>query len=314
MTPANQGSAAPARPPVFDIKSTQLDVLSLVLRQPENETTGPSDASLNTDNAALLNNILSTLAARFGADGESPGFFDHDGVVIDVSALPGGLNQHDLASLITALQRHSLLPVAVRGGDAAMATAAHACALMHEPEVRAPAPRTQDAVQQAREAAQPEDHAAPVTQEEPDLVSTTERVPGPSADAAQATAEAAARPVSIPAGVPTLVIDKPLRSGQKAYARGGDLVVLAMVNAGAEVVADGNIHVYAPLRGRAIAGARGNTQARIFSLAMEPELISIAGVYRTSENPLAPDVHGKAAQIRLGGEALDKLIFEPLNT
>ena len=113
-------------------------------------------------------------------------------------------------------------------------------------------------------------------------------------------------------GPTTMVIDRPLRSGQKIYARGSDLVVLAMVNQGAEVVADGNIHVYAPLRGKAMAGARGNTAARIFSLCLEPELISIAGVYRTSENALPPDVHGKAAQVRLSDDGQEKLIFEAL--
>jgi septum site-determining protein MinC len=109
------------------------------------------------------------------------------------------------------------------------------------------------------------------------------------------------------------VIDRPLRSGQKIYARGADLVVLAMVNMGAEVVADGNIHVYAPLRGKAMAGASGNTQARIFSLCLEPELISIAGIYRTSENLLSADVQGKPAQVRLSNDGQDKLLFEPLN-
>ena len=111
----------------------------------------------------------------------------------------------------------------------------------------------------------------------------------------------------------TMVIDKPVRSGQKVYARGADLVVLAMVNQGAEVVADGNIHVYAPLRGKAIAGAHGNTAARIFSMCMEPELISIAGVYRTGENPLPIGVAGKPAQVRLsskGGQ--DRLLIESL--
>jgi septum site-determining protein MinC len=116
------------------------------------------------------------------------------------------------------------------------------------------------------------------------------------------------------AGPATMVIDRPLRSGQKVYARGADLVVLAMVNQGAEVVADGNIHVYAPLRGKAMAGARGNTDARIFSLCMEPELISIAGIYRTSENPLPVDIQGKAAQVRLSSDGLEKLIIEALNS
>ena len=111
-----------------------------------------------------------------------------------------------------------------------------------------------------------------------------------------------------------MVVDKPLRSGQKIYARGTDLVMLAMVNQGAEIAADGNIHVYAPLRGKAMAGARGNTNARIFSICLEPELISIAGIYRTSENPLSPEVQGKAAQVRLSNDGQDKLIIEALKT
>ncbi len=111
-----------------------------------------------------------------------------------------------------------------------------------------------------------------------------------------------------------LVIDKPLRSGQQVYARGRDLVVMAMVNAGAEVIADGHIHVYAPLRGKAIAGARGNTAARIFSLCLEPELISIAGVYRTSEIPLPADVLSRPTQVRLVGGSDGKLVMDPIKT
>jgi septum site-determining protein MinC len=116
-------------------------------------------------------------------------------------------------------------------------------------------------------------------------------------------------PVEVPVDVPTLVIDKPLRSGQQVYAKGGDLIVLAAVNFGAEVIADGHVHVYAPLRGKAIAGARGNTEARIFSTCLEPELVAIAGTYRTTETPLPAEVLGKPAQIRLDG---DRLVFQPV--
>lgn len=108
----------------------------------------------------------------------------------------------------------------------------------------------------------------------------------------------------VPAKPMTVVIDKPLRSGQQIYAKGADLVVLALVSYGAEVIADGSIHVYAPLRGKAIAGAAGNVSARIFATCMEPELISIAGIYRTTETPLPKEVLGKPAQIRLDGERL----------
>ena len=119
-------------------------------------------------------------------------------------------------------------------------------------------------------------------------------------------------PLAEAAPASALVVDKPLRSGQQVYARGRDLVVLSMVNPGAEVIADGHIHVYAPLRGKAIAGARGNTDARIISLCLEPELISIAGVYRTSEVPLPPEVLSRPTQVRLVGGVEGKLVMDPL--
>ncbi|WP_427914180.1 septum site-determining protein MinC [Ramlibacter sp. MMS24-I3-19] len=121
-------------------------------------------------------------------------------------------------------------------------------------------------------------------------------------------------PAVVAAPMGALVIDRPLRSGQQVYARGRDLVVMSMVNPGAEVIADGSIHVYAPLRGKAIAGARGNDEARILTLCLEPELISIAGVYRTSEMPLPDEVRGKPTQVRLLGGAEGKLAMDPLQT
>ncbi|MEQ5839422.1 septum site-determining protein MinC [Paraburkholderia acidicola] len=139
-----------------------------------------------------------------------------------------------------------------------------------------------------------------------------------AAETAETSAAAAVVPVvpdtvpaePVPLGTPsqTLVIDKPLRSGQRIYAK-GDLVVLGIVSYGAEVIAEGNIHIYAPLRGRALAGVQGNHDARIFCTCLEPELISIAGIYRTTENPLPADVNGKAVQIWLDEE---KLMIEPL--
>jgi septum site-determining protein MinC len=133
----------------------------------------------------------------------------------------------------------------------------------------------------------------------------------------------AARTAAAPAGAPdpappapppgALIIEKPVRSGQQVYARGRDLVMLSIVNAGAEVIADGHIHVYAPLRGKAIAGARGNTEARIFAMTMEAELLSIAGIYRTSENPFPPDIAGKPTQVRLvPGPDGEKLVMTAL--
>jgi septum site-determining protein MinC len=140
--------------------------------------------------------------------------------------------------------------------------------------------------------------------------------PKPSVDEAKpnteaaATIEAAVANVPPPATLPqpATIIDRPLRSGQQVYAK-GDLIVLALVSHGAEVIAEGNIHIYAPLRGRALAGVHGNLDARIFCTCLEPELISIAGIYRTTENPLAADVASKPVQIWLEDE---KLMIEPL--
>lgn len=98
---------------------------------------------------------------------------------------------------------------------------------------------------------------------------------------------------------PAMVITHPIRTGQQVYAKNADLIVLAVVNQGAEIIADNNIHVYAPLRGRALAGVSGNKNARIFTQCMQAELISIAGVYRTIEQGLPPDIANKPAQISL---------------
>ncbi|MGH8783040.1 septum site-determining protein MinC [Paraburkholderia sp.] len=130
----------------------------------------------------------------------------------------------------------------------------------------------------------------------------------PAVAAASVPDTVPAEPVPLGPSSQTLVVDKPLRSGQRIYAK-GDLVVLGIVSYGAEVIAEGNIHIYAPLRGRALAGVHGNHDARIFCTCLEAELISIAGIYRTTETPLPPDVHGKAVQIWLDEE---KLLIEPL--
>ncbi|TJZ73996.1 septum site-determining protein MinC [Chitiniphilus eburneus] len=109
--------------------------------------------------------------------------------------------------------------------------------------------------------------------------------------------------------VPAMIVSRPVRTGQQVYARGGDLVVLALVSAGAEVIADGNIHVYAPLRGRALAGARGDVSARIFTTCLEAELVSIGGVYRTLDDALPTSLKSKPAQVLLDQE---KLVIEAL--
>ena len=100
----------------------------------------------------------------------------------------------------------------------------------------------------------------------------------------------------------TLVIDQPVRSGQQIYSR-GDLIVLAPVSTGAELLAEGHIHVYNTLRGRALAGVRGDQSARIFCQKLDAELVSIAGIYRVAED--LPEQHRKqAVHITLDGDAM----------
>lgn len=106
------------------------------------------------------------------------------------------------------------------------------------------------------------------------------------------------------AAVSTKIVYQPVRSGQQIYAPGGDMILLAAVNAGAEVIADGNIHVYGPLRGRVLAGVKGDINARIFCRNMEAELVAIAGHYRVFEDSVPAAVYQKAVQISLDGERI----------
>ncbi len=259
MSISAAGKPSGHTPATFEIKSADLPLVALILR---------------TDD---LKQLATDVAQQFGPEGESPDFFDHDGLVLDFSFFPPEAPVQNIVPLLTTLRTCRLVPIAVRGAVPDWMAACRNLGLV-------------ETTIEARKARAPSIHVVP--EQAPDVV----QVASPALFA-----------------TPTMVIDKPLRSGQKVYAKGCDLVVLAMVNQGAEVVADGNIHVYAPLRGKAMAGATGNTQARIFSLCLEPELISIAGIYRTSESPLSPEVQGKPAQVRLSNDGQDRLLFEALN-
>lgn len=102
---------------------------------------------------------------------------------------------------------------------------------------------------------------------------------------------------------PSKVITRPVRSGQQVYAEGADLIVLSQVSEGAEVIADGHIHVYGALRGRALAGVRGDTQARVFCQKLEAEIISVAGNFLLSES-LPESLSKQATQAYLDGDVL----------
>jgi septum site-determining protein MinC len=242
----------------------------------------PTAFEIKSANLPLVALLLKTtdmglLAREWDAQYSStPGFFDQDPLVVDLHALGEDAGAVDFKQLLALLRAHAVCPIAVKGGNPAHMKAALKAGLVAAPDV----------VLQ-RQVATPVVETAPA--------------PPPA-------------PVAAPQPSPeAMVIDRPLRSGQQVYARGRDLVVLAMVNPGAEVIADGHVHVYAPLRGKAMAGARGNGDARIFALSMEPELISIAGIYRTSDVPLPADIAGKPAMVRLAsGPDGDKLLLEAM--
>ncbi|WP_321858741.1 septum site-determining protein MinC [Burkholderia cenocepacia] len=245
---------------------------------------GSVDTLLFTVKTTDLDALRTELVKRFEA---TPEFFADDVVAIDVRRLADG-ERVALADIRQMLNDVRMRPV----GVVALATQGWAgeagLPLLEARDRRAPAAKSADEAEPA---------AVPAV--EPAAAAAAAAAPEQSSEPA---------PTPVQAGGQTLVIDRPLRSGQQIYAK-GDLVVLAPVSHGAEIIAEGNIHIYAPLRGRALAGVHGNHDARIFCTCLEPELISIAGIYRTTENPLPADVLGKSVQIRLEEE---KLMIEPL--
>jgi septum site-determining protein MinC len=204
-------------------------------------------------------------------------FFEGDLAVIDVGDLAPGPDRIDWAGTIALLKKYRLNPVAVRNARPDMVEAILALGLSLDTGKRDDG----SAVPPARTPA-PAQAPAPA--------------PAPALTPGSTTA---------PASTATLIIDTPVRAGQRIYARGGDLIVMAVVNNGAEIIADGSIHVYNTLNGRALAGASGDANARIFALSMSPELVSIAGVYRTFEDGFPAEQARQPAQIRLIGDRLD---------
>lgn len=226
-----------------------------------------------TADLAELDTALKKLS---GGEGN---FFGGDAALIDLGDWPASATVLDFSGLLGLLRAVGLNPIGARGGAEESQAAARANGMILLPPAR----------EIARAPTASQDATPAVEVEPPGIVDERE-----------------AEPVSCAA----LIIDKPVRSGQQVYARGRDLVVMAMVSNGAEVIADGNIHVYATLRGRALAGARGNTAARIFTQSMEAELISIAGIYRSIDEALPASIARKAAQIRLDG---NKLVIEAMS-
>lgn len=283
MSDASRPSIPHAKPHAFEIKGADLPLVALLLK---------------TTN---LQRLADEWQQQYGAN---PNFFDNEPLVIDLTPLAlvdADDSVPDFQKLMVFLRSQRTWPVAVKGGNAAQMAAALAMGLVPAPE----------AVLHRHIAGQ---ESAPATLATPASASTPTVQPPASATGADRSPmpQVTVTPPEVP--LSALVIDKPLRSGQQVYARGRDLVVMAMVNPGAEVIADGHIHVYAPLRGKAIAGARGNGDARIFALSLEAELISIAGIYRTSDVPLPDSVKGRPAMVSLQPSPDgDKLVVSPIH-
>jgi septum site-determining protein MinC len=285
---------SPKKSPFFELRSGTVDTLLFVVK--------------TTD----LDAMRAELTRRFEA---TPEFFANDVVAIDVRRLADE-ERVPLAEIAQLLDSVRMRPVGVVANPQ-QGWAAEAALPLLEARDRRGAAGARAAGEEgalgaeggaAAETGDSGESTAPVQGELPidaPAVSVEVVAAGPAAGAPAAAPGEAAKLVT---SSTTTVVDKPLRSGQRIYAK-GDLVVLGLVSYGAEVIAEGNIHIYAPLRGRALAGVQGNHDARIFCTCLEPELISIAGIYRTTENPLPADVLGKPVQIWLDEE---KLMIEPL--
>ena len=210
---------------------------------------------------------------------QAPNFFRHAPVVIDLQNLVDA-PPFNMAELGRRLRQHQLVPIGVQNGNEEQNRAAVNAGWSLFPEGRqaplrenAPAPRPASDV--------------------PASPTVTAAVEAAKAEASQAAGQPS----------PARLVTQPVRSGRQVYAHGGDLVVMASIGAGAELLADGHIHVYGALRGRALAGVSGDAEARIFCRSLEAELVSIAGYWCVRDN-IPEALIGKPVQIFLDGDRI----------
>jgi septum site-determining protein MinC len=190
--------------------------------------------------------------------GQSRSFFNNAPVLIDLSKVEEESQLAlDFVFLVKTLRRWGLVPVGVRGSAECLTERVLQAGLGLLPVINTEKSVESDADKQ---------YAKPK--------SLKENPPSDSSDMVSG---------QVPAVAPTKVVTHPVRSGQQVFAPSGDLVVLSSVNAGAEVLAAGNIHIYGSLRGRAMAGINGDKTARIYSMQCNPELVSVAGEYMVNE-------------------------------
>ncbi|MDH1012063.1 septum site-determining protein MinC [Pseudomonas nicosulfuronedens] len=267
---------------------------------------------------------------------QAPNFFRDTPLVLALDKLPDGEGQLDLQGVLDICRRHGLRTLAIRASreeDIRLATMFDIPVLPPSGSSRERAVEPKDAVPQVTGAApvrRPrgeklsekvvEQAAGAGVQAEKPAKQTTEAKPEKPKEAAaeptdaaqepakEAAAEAAPeKPAEPPAPVvrPTKLVTTPVRGGVQIYAAGGDLIVLAPVSPGAELLADGNIHVYGPMRGRALAGVKGDTSARIFCQQLAAELVSIAGNYKVAEDLRRSPQWGQAVHVSLSGDVLN---------
>ena len=268
----------------LDFKSATLYAIRVVLQ--------------HADTKALVKALKKRMA-------DAGAFYENEPVVIDAGAVDEIV---DWVPLLKAFADHRLPVIGVVAQGENLA-AAKACGLTAVDLSTTPARNASD-TQTAASVAEPvtANVPAPAAADEATSVAQPAAAAG-GADQAAATsgvktATSATTNTDAPAAAPTMVVRGPLRSGQRVYARQSDLIVMGVVSRGAEVIADGNIHVYGPLRGKAMAGARGDTAARIFTTGLDAELVAIAGIYRVIDSKLPAELHQRPAVIQLQKDAL----------
>lgn len=217
----------------------------------------------------------------------APDFFNNTPLVIDLSRHDGNTGEVDFPLLVGLLRGLGILPIGVRGGSDEQQEAAERMELARLADSRARAGASE------RRAAQPPQQTPPEPSPEADPPRTERSTRDTSREPTQ----------TVVTKSPGMLITRPVRSGQKIYAAGTDLIVVAPVSSGAELMADGSIHVYGSLRGRALAGAAGNAQVRVFCQNLQAELVSVAGRYILSED-YPTELINKPVQAWLDGDRL----------
>lgn len=270
----------------LDFKSATLYAIRVVLQ--------------HADTKALIKALKKRMA-------EAGAFYENEPVVIDAGSVDEVV---DWAPLLKAFADHRLPVIGVVAQGENLA-AAMACGLSAVDLSTSPVRNALD-TQTAASVAEPVTANVPAPAAADGATSAAQTAVAAASGADQAaattsgmkTATSATTNTDVPAAAPTMVVRGPLRSGQRVYARQSDLIVMGVVSRGAEVIADGNIHVYGPLRGKAMAGARGDTAARIFTTALDAELVAVAGIYRVIDSKLPVELHQRPAVIQLQKDAL----------